>query len=754
MPSSTADPQTKRRHVTTACVPCRRSKTRCNGVSPTCNSCEAKDRECRYAVDEDKRKSGIDISQNVETKLTASHRRLSLRLGVKLLARRVDQLCQFIRDNSLEPPEMAKEDHTILTNVLNQLYLSLADPEIGKKTTGPVPPLNAKTASPKTPQAVMTASTPQSLEVLPAFNSTDGAGEEPTQQETSVASLDISGGPNTLPAEFPLLVQMPGSGRLLEPPAFSVPGAASFPSPESIVGQFGDISANLYEPDKATSEVETTEILVEQLVDRFGSLKVKLGVTVHHHGPTSGFNLVHLPDPEYMAIDRNVRSDGDSYLESRGVGKAVPFELVQHLVDLYFTWQNPNLYIVDRITFNEARICWCNIESDTPYYSEALLNSMQVLCLPSHVELYILTSHRCASGAAFESRHHPTFDTSPRSLSDFFAERAKILLEIELDHPSVATVQALAILAGHELGCNKRTRGWLYSGTMWSSSVGYPSHINLDDVSVLRPCQLSTSQPAGHWASYGSKRDALKMAPLPDCQYKVHCERIKLCEIVSPLVHALYGKNRVPLSSFPDIKGSYAQELLHWQSSLPSTLQVDIDDLETVFLPHGIHLHIQYHHSVILTHRPWMSRSNNRPFLSQYPSTEFARMKCVASAIAIAKLLRIHEVHYGIRKMNALVVGMACSAASILLFAMLTNYFCEDAGRHLNTCLRVLDELSVTFESSRRAHAYIMLLQRKWQTQQRSALTNINSRPSKRICMALEQATPEQGYAPYYALLQ
>lgn len=71
---------------------------------------------------------------------------------------------------------------------------------------------------------------------------------------------------------------------------------------------------------------------------------------------------------------------------------------------------------------------------------------------------------RCALGAAFEPRYHPTFVTFPKSLVDFFGDRAKSLLEIELDCPCVATIQAMVILSSHEIGNGKDARGWLYSG--------------------------------------------------------------------------------------------------------------------------------------------------------------------------------------------------------------------------------------------------------------------------------------------------
>jgi Fungal specific transcription factor domain len=67
-------------------------------------------------------------------------------------------------------------------------------------------------------------------------------------------------------------------------------------------------------------------------------------------------------------------------------------------------------------------------------------------------------------GAAFVPRYHPDFITYPKSVSDFFADRAKALIDIELDLPCVATVQAMVVLSGHDIGCKRDARGWLYSG--------------------------------------------------------------------------------------------------------------------------------------------------------------------------------------------------------------------------------------------------------------------------------------------------
>ena len=71
---------------------------------------------------------------------------------------------------------------------------------------------------------------------------------------------------------------------------------------------------------------------------------------------------------------------------------------------------------------------------------------------------------RCAIGASHETRYHSRIVTFPRTLAEFFAERSKVLLEIELDSPCVSTVQALLLLSSYEAGVQRTARSWLYGG--------------------------------------------------------------------------------------------------------------------------------------------------------------------------------------------------------------------------------------------------------------------------------------------------
>ena len=76
----------------------------------------------------------------------------------------------------------------------------------------------------------------------------------------------------------------------------------------------------------------------------------------------------------------------------------------------------------------------------------------------------MLTVGSCAIGAAFEGRYQQSFMTFPKSLAEYFADKSKVLLELELDSPCISTIQALLLLSSHEAANGRDTRMWLYSG--------------------------------------------------------------------------------------------------------------------------------------------------------------------------------------------------------------------------------------------------------------------------------------------------
>ncbi|KAM5354236.1 hypothetical protein ACJ41O_000886 [Fusarium nematophilum] len=797
MPSSAAGPA-RRKHVTTACVPCRESKVKCDGVSPICSNCKNKNKECRYQAGDDKRK-------------------LSLRVAIELLSGRIEQLCNFLHENSLEPPPMPQEEQAALTKVLGHLKLThtFASKDAAR------PPSNSATSPHQSPgqnqpveptQMTQNANgnaAPGSLPPPPGpWEKVDDHIQQTLTQADMMAPPQTIGDPDDLQVIGRPTPDDQVSGSLAanppswtwsnpEDPSFNfqppfsldsdtLGGILPFPTPGS--GEHHSIKLpSRPGSDEAISDTESTEALVDQLSDRIGSLQIGPGGQVRYFGPTSNFNLVEMPAPDNLTVHRTIRNDGQEYLDRLGLGKAIPPELEEHLINLYFAWQDAALHVVNRTIFEEARISWRDRKEDTPYYSEALLNSI------------------CCLGAAFESRHHPTFVTFPKSLSDFFADRAKALLEIDLDCPCLATVQAMVVLSSHDIGCKRDARGWLYSGMamrlafdmalhvdltpyvakkavtqaaadlrrdifwaaytvdhMWGFYLGRPFRINMEDVTVAKPSGDVRPEAAGQWIPYVSKRSFEECTPLPDYTDELHRQRTLLSEIMVPLGYALYGSRKIPSSTLQEMNVRTVEELLNWQVDLPLVLQVDFDDHSTQYLPHVILLHMQYHQNIIHAHRPWMSRTYTQPFPPQGPGASHARMMCVESAHAIAKLFQLYELRYALRRMNIQSVGIACSAALLLIFAAVTNYQqrqgddSNDVGLHLSACFRALDELGATWESAKRARDFLVLLQRQWELHGRSAararrttpMTGGDSAPRKRTRTSLDGAQVQQVSPP------
>lgn len=117
--------------------------------------------------------------------------------------------------------------------------------------------------------------------------------------------------------------------------------------------------------------------LVDQLSDRVGTLHIRPGGHIRFYGSTSNFNLLESPASDVsMNVHRTIRNDGAEHLHRLGVDKAVPTEIEDHLMNLYFTWQDPSFHAVDRQIFQDAKVLWCDKREETSYYSEALKNAM------------------------------------------------------------------------------------------------------------------------------------------------------------------------------------------------------------------------------------------------------------------------------------------------------------------------------------------------------------------------------------------
>ncbi|KAJ6127146.1 hypothetical protein N7523_002758 [Penicillium sp. IBT 18751x] len=778
-----------RKHVTTACVPCRESKIRCDGSTPYCQNCQRKGKDCKYQHGDDKRK-------------------VSLRAATELFSARIDQLVQFIREQGLEPPPMKADDEAGMNRVLDTLQIARGvatstsgvptalEPEDKKQNgvsrTSPSQSSSGTTANGQPPQAVEVATPGSSssqgfvsgqqfpaVESWNPFGMVRGASDNqnfvhwgftlPTAESLDTIYANFNGAEPGNPVN---------TGFSPDSLHFGMDMAQQ---PSVLLGQM-PVDHPTHESD-SEDENEAENDVIEQLSNRIGTLKIAGDGHLRFYGATSNLNLVDVSATQQRQRPdaRTVRHDGQDILNHLRVGQPVDKELEDHLVELYFTWQNPSVYVVDKEMYMTARSKWRNEYDDTPFYSEVLTNAM------------------CAIGSAFEARYHPTFITFPKSLAEFFADRAKALLEIELDSPCVATVQALVLMSCHEGASNRDARGWLYSGMsmrlafdlglhldmtpyvnqgdmspheadvrraafwgsyvadhFWGFYLGRPFRMNAGDISVAKPASTLGTETEGTWRPYGLQvpSDAL-INGLRNPSELVCRQFVVLWEMISPVGHILYGCSNISRHDLQRLTSQVTEDLFAWKANLPSSLEIDLVDDTTPRLPHLLMLHMQYHQIIIFFHRPWVSKSYIQPRSPrQGRGYQHARRMCIESATAVARLLHIYEKHYSFRRMSNQVVAIIFSAALMLLFVTvssspLTPSQPGDANQshprnaemvaYLNLCFRALDELGQSFENAKRTRDYLVTLQRRWQAHMRRSGPGAKRQISSANLSALSQ---------------
>lgn len=127
--------------------------------------------------------------------------------------------------------------------------------------------------------------------------------------------------------------------------------------------------------------------------------------------------------------------------------------LEDHLLALYWTWQHPFFTLFSRSLFLRDKEC-ARAAGDrttlrTKFYSPLLLNAM--LAHASHLS------------PRTEVRSNAN---DPATAGNRYFAKARKLLEIECESPSMTTAQALALMGSREAGCGRDVGlGWLYSGT-------------------------------------------------------------------------------------------------------------------------------------------------------------------------------------------------------------------------------------------------------------------------------------------------
>ncbi|KAH0354807.1 hypothetical protein KCU83_g2296, partial [Aureobasidium melanogenum] len=706
---------------------------------------------------------------------------VQLRTAVHILVRRVQQLSKVIIEADREIPPLDAEDEDFLERVLGTLGLSDAPPyeSSAAKNSKPLQrfPSNQTTSTPEAPQQtqvapsapvendsalvnVVSTDTPVSGQYYqPDFNNVTGMMPGMHAQVTTQ-----SPGTNIIPGAdhispdwpFPTLDNMLNfdlfdpsdlSLQFLTEPSADMPHPTTIQQESTPVRQIEQTAHQQEDSTSNSGDEENTE-LVNQLSARLGSLRLAPDGKLRYFGTASNLHLIdnQSKSGENFMLHTPSRVNVQRLLEVADLSQTVDIQLEDHLLRLFFTWHNPSSYIVDEEVFYMARQSWFNTGVQNSYYNDVLKDAM------------------CAIGASFGNHSNMSLITYPRSMPQFFSDRAKILLDSHLDSPCVATAQALVILASYEESCQNIARGWLFGGMamriafdlglhvdsagyvaqgiltvaeararqvafwgcylsnlLWSFHLGRPFSLDDSEVTVPKPDPKTLpSNPT--WQPYsipslqfvpGAMHDA---SQLPDITPQIFHHWIFLCQNIAVVGHALYSYTSISKPALQELCEETTTELFHWKDSLPPHLQIDTSDTATVKLPQLLMLHMEYHHLQIFLHRPWTS-SQLQPQPLQGAGVHHARHVCATSATEIARLLRIYENQYTFRFINVEIIRILSSAALILIFATVPLPHREidvEMTGYLNTCFRALEDLGGRYDSAKETRCTLLAIQRRW----------------------------------------
>lgn len=177
--------------------------------------------------------------------------------------------------------------------------------------------------------------------------------------------------------------------------------------------------------------------LVADLTRLYGHLDIAEDGQLRYFGAPSYFNL--LKRPQYQAIDSSL----SSYQEYNLMESGLSSELQDHLLDLFWTWQNPWQYVIHKEVFCHAFARGAYTDYCTPLLLQTIL----------------------ALASRYSDRSELRDSTDQCSTAgNALAEQAKAMLLFEVERPTVATVAALLLLSLREMAVNKEALGWTYVG--------------------------------------------------------------------------------------------------------------------------------------------------------------------------------------------------------------------------------------------------------------------------------------------------
>ncbi|KAF5249556.1 hypothetical protein FANTH_5149 [Fusarium anthophilum] len=458
---------------------------------------------------------------------------------------------------------------------------------------------------------------------------------------------------------------------------------------------------------------------IKDISDRLGALNIGEDGQIHYFGSRSNFSLLkNSPVASSTVSSRDLQKQAADTLDQLNLRVEVSDELRNHLLDLFWSWQNTWQYLVVKELFLEDLY----ITHSSRYTSPLLLSA--VLALAARYSDRI------------ELRSDPL---DQNTAGNALAEQAKMILFYESQAPKVTTVQATALLGLREIATDKEALGWMYCGmaARMAFNLGLhldrshwvdTGHITKDEAEVgtivwwgcyvldklfniglgrpstIQEHEISAKLPSmDHGAEYESWHSE---SPIGEPivfprSHQVSNVRatVQLFRVTSSALDEIYrpGSQHVK-SRIMELVTKTHVNIIEFQINLPSCLRLSPSPLAPT-LPHIYLLHLQIHVAIILLHRPFVGvqRKTLDPG-SFHPSTG------------------LYSKHYTLRRIPISAIHCAFTASIILLLET-TSIDSKDRDRSiasLKVLAEALTDMSAAWAWSQRALLAIRQLAREW----------------------------------------
>lgn len=183
---------------------------------------------------------------------------------------------------------------------------------------------------------------------------------------------------------------------------------------------------------------------LKELTNRLGRLNIGEDGHARYFGSRSNFSLLRskFTDSPFISTSE-LQNRATNTLNQMNMAVDVSEETRDHLLDIFWSWQNSWQYIVIKDLFMRDLL----VDQSGRYASPLLLSVILAL------------------SARYSDRVELRTDpTDPSTAGNALAEQAKMILLYESQAPNVTTVQAAALLALRETATDKESLGWVYCG--------------------------------------------------------------------------------------------------------------------------------------------------------------------------------------------------------------------------------------------------------------------------------------------------